>query len=201
MRRISLLLTFLTLAGCSAGSILSPPGEPAKLYRLSAPSTVTTSAAQAKWQLLVATPDAPLDINSARIAIAPAPGRLDYYADVAWSDRPPAMLQDLILDSFDSSGRIAAVQRQTGGLKSDFILTSELHDFQVESQSGPASHIRVTLRLVRSRDRTIVGMKTFEATTPAGTSFDGAISAFDSGLQSLLPRMVDWTLTTGNANK
>jgi cholesterol transport system auxiliary component len=200
MRRISIILAFLTLAACSAGSILSPPGEPAKLYRLSAPATVSTSAAQAKWQLLVATPDAPLDINSVRIAIAPAPGRLDYYADVAWADRPPAMLQDLILDSFDASGRISAVQRQTGGLKSDFILTSELHDFQVESQSGPASHIRITLRLVRSRDRTIVGMKSFEATTPAGTSFDGAIAAFDSGLKSLLPQIVDWTLATGNAN-
>jgi cholesterol transport system auxiliary component len=202
MKRVSLFLALLALGGCSVSSILAPSGDPAKLYTLSAPRTVATSAAPAHWQLLIAMPDAPLDINTIRIAIAPAPGRIDYYANVAWADRPPAMLQDLLLQSFDSSGRIAAVQRQTGGLKADFVLTSELRDFQVEAGVGdPAAHIHITLRLVRARDRTIVGMKDFDIAMPAGGNFDGAIAAFDSCLKSVLPQIVDWTLNQGNANQ
>jgi cholesterol transport system auxiliary component len=200
MKRISLVLLTLMLTGCSGG-LLAPSGSPAKLYTLSAPKDVPTSAPQANWQLLIAMPDAVLDINTSRIAIAPAPARIDYYADVAWADRPPAMLQELLLQSFDRSGRIAAVQRQSGGVKSDFLLTADIQDFEVDAASGdPFVHIRIGARLVRSRDRAIIGARSFETTVPAGGTFDGAISAFDSALQSLLPQIVDWTLAQGSRN-
>jgi cholesterol transport system auxiliary component len=202
VRRISLFLTLLVLGGCSASNLLAPSGDPAKLYTLNAPQTVASSAVAAHWQLLIAMPDAPLEVNSVRIAIAPSPTRIDYYANVAWADRPPAMLQDMLLESFDRSGRIAAVQRQSGGLKSDFVLTCELRDFQVEAGPGdPVAHIRIAARLVRSRDRTIVATRSFESATPASGNFDGAIAAFDSGLKSMLPQIVDWTLNQGNANQ
>jgi cholesterol transport system auxiliary component len=201
MRHIPLILLFLTLTGCSASSLLAPSGAPAKIYTLSAPKEVASSAPQANWQLLIATPDAGLDINTPRIAIIPAPSRMDYYADVSWADRPPAMLQDLLVQSFDRSGRIAAVQRQSGGLKSDFLLTAEIEDFEVDTTAEPTVNIRLTARLVRSRDRVIVGTRSFDSAVPAGGNFDGAIAAFDSGLQSILPRIVDWTLTQGSHNQ
>ncbi len=200
MKRTSLVLLTLMLAGCGGG-LLAPSGSPAKLYTLSAPKEVTTSAPQANWQLLVAMPDAVLELNSARIAIAPAPSRVDYYADVAWADRPPAMLQELLLQSFDRSGRIAAVQRQSGGVKSDFILTTDIQDFEVDAASGaPSVHIRIAARLVRSRDRAIAATRSFETTMPAADNFDGAIAAFDGAVQALLPQIVDWTLTQGARN-
>jgi cholesterol transport system auxiliary component len=201
MKRICLVLALMALSGCSAASLLAPSSEPAKLYTLSAPRTVASTAAPAHWQLLIAMPDAPLDLNAVRIAIMPSPGRIDYFANVAWADRPPAMLQDMLVDGFDSSGRIAAVERQTGGLKSDFVLTCELQDFQVEAgNAGSVAHLRLTARLVRGRDRAIVAMKTFEADQAAGNDFDGAMAAFDSDLKFMLPQIVDWTLNQGNAN-
>jgi len=197
IRHIPILLA-LALTGCSGG-LLAPSGAPPKIYTLSAPKEIASSASQAGWQLLIAMPAAVNDINTTRIAIIPAPSRMDYYADVTWADRPAAMLQELLLQSFDRSGRIAAVQRQSGGLKSDFLLTTEIEDFEVDNAAAePNAHIRVTARLVRSRDRAIVATRNFEATVPSGNSFDGAIAAFDGGLQAVLPQMVDWTLTQGN---
>jgi cholesterol transport system auxiliary component len=109
------------------------------------------------------------------------------------------MLQELLLQTFDRSGRIAAVQRQSGGLKSDFLLTAEIENFEVDNAAAePGAHIRLAARLVRSRDRAIVATRSFEATVPSGSSFDGAVAAFDSGLQSVLPQIVDWTLTQGS---
>jgi cholesterol transport system auxiliary component len=201
MRPISLILLLLMLTGCSASSLLAPSGAPAKLYTLSAPREVSSSTPQANWQLLIAMPNAVLDLNTPRIAIVPAPSRMDYYADVSWADRPPAMLQELLLQSFDRSGRIAAVQRQSGGLKSDFLLTADIEDFEVDTTSEASVHIRIAVRLVRSRDRVIVAARNFESTVPAGGNFDGAIAAFDSGLQSILPQIVDWTLTQGSRNQ
>jgi cholesterol transport system auxiliary component len=193
------ILLALALTGCSASNLLGPSGSPPKIYTLSAPKEVESSAPQANWQLLIAMPGAGANLNSTRIAIIPAPSRMDYYADVTWADRPPAMLQELLLQSFDRSGRIAAVQKQSGGFKSDFLLTSEIEDFEVDNAAAePGAHIRVAARLVRSRDRAIVAARNFEATVPSGNSFDGAIAAFDSGLQSVLPQIVDWTLTQGS---
>jgi cholesterol transport system auxiliary component len=201
MRHISLIILLLTLTGCSASSLLAPSGAPAKIYTLSAPKAVATSAPQANWQLLIAMPDAGLDINTPRIAIIPAPSRMDYYADVTWADRPPAMLQDLLVQSFDRSGRSAAVQRQSGGLKSDFLLTADIENFEVDTTSEPAAHIRIAARLVRSRDRVIVATRSFDSSVPAGGNFDSAIAAFDGALQSMLPQIVDWTLTQGSRNQ
>ncbi|HEX4505515.1 MAG TPA: ABC-type transport auxiliary lipoprotein family protein [Alphaproteobacteria bacterium] len=196
------ILLALALTGCSASGLLAPSGAAPKIYTLSAPKEVASSAPQANWQLLIAMPGGVANLNTTRIAIIPAPSRMDYYADVTWADRPPAMLQELLLQSFDRSGRIAAVQRQSGGLKSDFLLTTEIEDFEVDNASGePNAHIRVAARLVRNRDRTIVAARNFEAAVPSGTSFDGAIAAFDSGLQSVLPQMVDWTLTQGSQHQ
>ena len=196
------ILLALTLTGCSASGLLAPSGAPPKIYTLSAPKEIASTAPQAGWQLLIAMPAAVNDINTTRIAIIPAPSRMDYYADVTWADRPAAMLQELMLQSFDRSGRIAAVQRQSGGLKSDFLLTTEIEDFEVDNAAAePAAHIRVTARLVRSRDRAIIATRNFEASIPSGNSFDGAIAAFDSGLQSILPQIVDWTLTQGSQHQ
>jgi cholesterol transport system auxiliary component len=199
MKVFPLLAALALLSGC--GNLLAPSGDPAKLYMLHAPAQITANAPQARWQLLIAAPDAPLDLNNSRIAVAPTPDRIDYYANVSWSDRPPAMLQELLLQSFDRSGRIGAVQRQSGGLKADFILTCDIQDFQVESSPEPVAHISLTARLVRTRDRTIVASKKFEASSPAGGNFDGAIAAFDAGLETILPQMVDWTLSQGAQNQ
>jgi cholesterol transport system auxiliary component len=201
MRAIPLFAVLLMLAGCSASDLLAPSGAPAKIYTLRAPTQVATSAPQAHWQLLVGTPEAGLDLDNSRIAVIPSSMRIDYYANVVWADRPPVMLRDLLVESFDRSGRIGAVERQSGTLKSDFSLSSDLRDFQVETIGEPVAHISLTVRLVRSRDRAIVASRRFETTTPAGSSFDGAIAAFDQGLQSLLPQIVDWTLAEGARNQ
>lgn len=202
MKRLILAATCLAISGCSASSLLAPSGDPAKIYTLSAPTQVTSNAPQANWQLLIAMPNAAADLDSTRIAIAPAPARIDYYANVVWADRPSAMLQELLLQSFDKSGRIAAVQRQSGGLKADFLLTTDIQDFQVETGAGdPDVHLGLSAKLVRTRDRTIVASKNFEATAPAGGNFDGAIAAFNSAISGMLPQIVDWTLTQGSHNQ
>jgi cholesterol transport system auxiliary component len=203
MKRSILLFLLLGLAGCS-GNLLSPSGAPPRLYSLSAPAAAAAAAinaSQVNWQLLIAMPDAPLNLNSARIALTPAPGRMDYYADVSWTDRVPAMLQDLLVESFDRSGKIGAVERQNAGLRADFILASDIQSFQVETgEPQPVAHISLTARLIRSRDRTIVASRTFDGTALTGSDFSGAISAFDTDLQKMLPDIVDWTLTQGIKN-
>jgi len=201
MKRILATLTLLLLAGCTTGDLLAPSGPAAKLYTLKAPLTVQVAAQTVNWQLLIETPNAPIDLNLSRIAVTPSPARIDYYANAAWADRPPAMFQELLLQSFAKSGKIAAVQRQSGGLKADFLLTSDLQDFEVDASSGnPAAHVVVTMRLVRTRDRTIVASKQFESAIQVRGDLEEAVYSFDSALGEILPQIVDWALTQGSRN-
>jgi cholesterol transport system auxiliary component len=198
--KIRYLIPALVLLGGCNGGILAPPGEAPALYTLNAPEA-PSSGTPVSWQLLIDQPKAPLDLDSARIAIIPAPYRLDYFANVIWADRVPAMLQALLLESFEKSGRIAAVQRQSGGLRDDFALSTDIEHFEVNAAQGaPAVHIGLTARLVRSRDRSIVATQAFEATAPTGSGFAGVVPAFDAALRDLLPKIVDWSLDAGSRN-
>ncbi len=166
---------------------------------LSGPADVETAAPPAKWQLLIEMPNAMLDLNTSRIATRPEPTRIDYFANVAWADRVPAMLRELLLQSFDRSGKIPAVQSQSGGLKADFVLATNLANFEVEEGSAGAEvHIAITAKLIRGRDSTIIATQRFESTTPVSGDFGGAVQGFDTSLHALLPRIVDWTLTEGS---
>ena len=200
MRRLAVAAS-LALSACGGG-ILAPPGPEPKIYTLSAPATVETSAPVATWQLLIEEPNAILDLNSSRIAIEPAPARIDYYANVVWADRPPTMLQELLLQTFDRSGRIAAVQRRSGGLRSDFELATDIEDFEVEAAPGETDiHVAITARLIRTRDRAIVASRNFQSKTPVSGDFDGVVAGFDTSLHGMLPQIVDWTLTEGRRNQ
>ena len=69
--------------------------------------------------------------------------QIEYYARAQWSDRAPQMVQTLMIESFENSQRIIAVGRDVVGLRADFILKSELREFQAEYFNGA--------RRVRSR--------------------------------------------------
>ena len=202
MIRRGILVLLLMLPGC-ADDLLGPSGPAPKLYTLVAPQAAASPGPTVTWQLLVDAPSATLALDSSRIAIAPAPNRIDYYADVAWADRAPAMLQEAILESFDRSGRIPAVQRQAGGLRADYVLALDLQNFEVDAaQASPAAHLRFTAKLVRMRDRSIVASHDFEADAPIrGAGFDAVTEAFEQGLGEVLPELVSWTLAEGDRGR
>jgi cholesterol transport system auxiliary component len=200
MMRAGLFVLLLALAGCGGG-ILAPSGPSPALYTLHAPPRIDSPGPRAAWQLLVDLPAAPLALDSTRIAIAPASDRIDYYADVAWADRAPALLQALIVESFEHSGRIAAVQRQGGGLHADLVLTLNLEDFQADAAASTVK-VRFAAKLVRMKDRQIVAIREFATESAVGAGgFDGVIAAFDQAVGGLLPDLVGWTLAEGDKDR
>lgn len=191
----------VAMAAVAACSTLNPTAP--KLYTLT-PGAVTDSAAPSvDWQLLVEAPVAAAGIDTPRIALARTPTSLDYFADVSWADRAPSMVQGLIVQSFEDSGRIVSVGRDTVGLRSDFVLKSELRDFQAEyaTPGGGAPdrvHVRLSAKLVAMPRRTIEAGETFEATVPVrGRDFTDVIAAFDQALGQVNGALVGWVLRSG----
>lgn len=191
-------LALFSLAACTG--IIPGTGEPLKLYTLTPKSTYMADLPKVDWQLVVETPVAPAGINTNRIAVAHSPITLDYYAGATWTDSAPALVQTLLVESFENTGRIVAVGRESVGLKPDYVLKLELREFQAEyasSEAPPTVHIRMIAKLVRMPQREIVATHMAQRMLPAATNtLDSVVAAFDDALGPVLKEIVIWTLTS-----
>src|SRR5882672_1371954 len=118
----------LALPACS----LPGAGEPPQLYTLTPKSTFEPSLPKVEWQLIVERPVASSGLNSQRIALQRSPVMVDYFARANWTDTAPQLVQTLLIESFENTGKITAVTRETSQLRADYILQTELREFQAE---------------------------------------------------------------------
>jgi cholesterol transport system auxiliary component len=196
------LAGLLMLPGCAVMGLSSPPD----LYHLSAPSRFAGDLPTAGWQLLIDVPSAPAGIDTSLIAVGEGGGKISYFANSNWVDRAPLMLQSLILESLENTHRIVAVGRDAVGLKADFVLKTELREFQAEyggaSPKDGTARVRVRLgaKLVRMPGRSIVAGENFESdAVAASSSFSDVVAAFDEATADILKRLAEWTLRAGQA--
>jgi cholesterol transport system auxiliary component len=184
----------LLLGGCE---LIKAAEEPTDLYTITPKSTFDSDMPAVFWQLAVEAPTAAANVNTSRIAIAQSPTSSDYYAKTAWTDRAPLMVQTRIVDSFENSHKIVAVARESIGLRPNYVLQSDLRNFEAMYFYGgtPIAHVRIVAKLVRMPDRQIIGVSTFERCVRArADKVPKVVEAFDQALGSVMKRLVAWTL-------
>ncbi len=202
-RRQSLkFLAALPLAGLAAACSNLVPGQgpPPSLYRLTPKSSFRKDLPAVKWQLVLEPPVANGSLNTTRIALQRSPTQLEFYAKSGWVDQAPIMVQTLMVESFENSGKIVSVARETGGLRADFVLKTELREFQtIYYRNGqPEALVGLNAKLIQLPQRSIIASQNFEHTAPAAADqIDNIITAFDDALDKVLRGVVEWTLTSG----
>jgi cholesterol transport system auxiliary component len=188
-----LLATVLAVAvaGCA--------GPPKKLYRVDPVSRFPAGLPHLPVQLLVAVPSAQSALDSERIALSRAPLSLDYFADSQWTDRAPVVVQTALLESFENSGDIVAIDREAGELQADFALRTEIRHFEAQYYSAnkpPRIRVRLNVRLIDIANRKIVGEKSVtQEVNAADNDIPHVVLAFDEALGRALKEIVVWTLT------
>src|SRR5689334_22217465 len=139
-RRTLLLALPAVLAGCSAplgGS--SPP----QLYTLSTQKEFSATLPRTTAQLLIETPTAPGGLDTERIALMKTAISLDYFAGAAWTDRVPLMVQNLLVESFENTGKISAIDKESLALRADYVLETDIRDFNAVYAGSEAPTVRV----------------------------------------------------------
>ena len=182
------------LSGCT----LPGSGEPPQLYTLTPKTTFDAQIPAVDWQLIVERPVASAGLNTQRIAVQRTPVTLDYFAHAAWTDTAPNMVQSLLIESFESTGKIKAVSRESTQLRPDYELQLELRQFEaVYDKAGgpPLVRVRLNSKLIRMPDRSIVGNDTVgRAVRAEGNDMDQIVLAFDEALGKVMKRVVQWAL-------
>lgn len=196
LRRAAAAAAFVVLVG--ACSLLDKADDPVSLYTVTPKSTFDGGLPMVRWQLIVDAPTAAAHLNSGRIALQMTPTSSDYYAQSAWIDRAPLMVQTRTIESFENTKRIIGVGRDPVAVRANYILQTDLREFQSEYFHGgaPIAHVRIIARLVRMPDRQIVGSAAFERCWRArADKIPEVVKAFDEALGAVLKRLVAWTLT------
>jgi cholesterol transport system auxiliary component len=194
---IGLALALLpALAACSllAGSNTEP-----NLYELSPKSTFPEHLPTINAQLLVQTPAASAGLTSARIAIKLKPETLEYVENAAWTDVAPNVVQTLIIESFDNVNKVKGVAREGSGLRVDFLLKTDLREFQAELYKGRPKSVlvRISAKLVRWRTREIIASFRIWRRVPLkNTKIDSIVEGYNEALGKVLKRLVTWTIKT-----
>ena len=186
-------------AGVTACSGVLGGGSPPQLYTLTPVKEIPPTLPKSGAQLLIEAPVAPGGLDTERIALMRSAVSVDYFAGSAWTDRAPLMVQSLLVESFENTGKVAAIDRESLALRADFILKPELRDFTAiySGSDTPVVRVRVGLKLVRLPDRQIVAQRPVSADAPAQqNSVSGVVEAFDVALHQVIADTVAWTLPT-----
>ena len=184
----------LALASCASLVGVSPAPH---LYRVAPQRNFPPSLPHPPVQLLIDVPIAPAGLDTARIALSRSAVSIDYFADSEWTDRVPLLVQTALLESFENSKAITAIDRESVGLRADFILGTEIRHFEAlyDSPNGPPTiWVAINVRLVNPAGREIVAQASFERHEPApANEIPQIVVAFDEALGAVMEDIVVWT--------
>ena len=190
-------LSMLTLVSGCAG-ILQTVSKPVSIYTPTPKSTFSEALPRVDWQLIVEVPIANESLNTPRIALRHNPVSVQYYNSAKWTERAPVVIQGLLIESFENTGKIIAVGRKSIELRADYILTSELREFQAEydGDGPPLVRVRLIAKLIKFRQRTIIAAHAAEHVARArSNAMVDIVYAFDEALGKVIKSIVEWTLT------
>ena len=193
-RWLSCVIAF-AVTGCASLLGLSPAPH---LYRLTPKSSYPANLPHPSVQLLVDVPLAPAGLDTGRIALSRSAVSIDYFADSEWIDRVPLMVQTALLDSFENSKAVTAIDRESVGLRADLILRTEIRHFEAVYNSpngAPEVWVAISTRLVNPSGRDIVANASFERRQQAKSNdIAQIVLAFDEALGGVMEDIVVWTV-------
>lgn len=192
-RRSMILGAAASLGGCGALSSINAAATPLDTYDLT-PVPGATSGARSRRTLLVARPAIPAASATDRIMIKPTPASITYLRDARWPDELPAFLQSLLIRSIAGTGRLGYVGDAEGGPVPDLALLTRVDAFHIEVQADLFMvRISMNLTMMRDRDQRVLASRSFDTTTQSADDQPANIvSAFQAGLNDLLPDIANW---------
>lgn len=186
---LSVFLVLGLLTGCSTALLKGQPA--AKVYTLNAP-VVSQGERRLPHSLQVMIPESAPGLGTERIALRKDDNQIDYYHGVRWASSLNALVQSLLVESFDNSNTLRAVGSDTVEISPDYTLLVEIRDFQMESnQSRYVAHVRMVAKLMSSATQKVVMSRSYDEKAEAAQHAMASImQAFDKAFQIASRKMV-----------
>ncbi len=195
-----LLLIAFAFAASGCVSLLPETAPPKPRYHITTPDTAALEGDRLNWSLVIEDPRTTRAYDSVRVAVTPAPGKIEYFAGAEWADRAPRLFQTALVQTFEDAGRIIAIGDRGAVPVGDVILQTDIRrmHYDVRDRSGQAD-VAIYARLGDGKGG-VYAVRRFMASTPAnGENADAVIAAFNASFENLIPEIVSWTYEQGEA--
>ena len=187
------------LSACS--NMIGPPEAP-PLYMLNPANAPAQNGPRVTWQLTINLPESSDSLDTTRIMLLQPTGQIDYYAAANWPDRLPFLVQGTLVEAFEACGRLPAVGRDSEGLKSAYLLITDIREFQARydaPDAPPMAVVHLVTKLVAARTRMIVLSTDAQSEIRAGqNSVTSVVAAFNQALAAAQAKVVDAVLSAPN---
>ena len=129
-------------------------------------------------------------------------GDLDGFLPRArWVDRAPLIVQALLIESFENTGKVPAVGRSTVGLRADYVVITDIREFQALVRTDEAGNetlevnVRLNIKIIDEYEDHIIASSSFEKIriSPSDDPLELA-TAFDAALGSAMRNAVEWSI-------
>ncbi len=188
----------LPLAACGGNVLGLGPQEPGTIYPIR-PAFTPANGAKVAWALSILRPDLAGGLDTDRIVLHQPDGSMDFYAKATYPDKLAAIVQQTLLDGFETSGRIDAVAPEQAALHADYNLVSEVKDFSAhyaKTDGIPSVTVSITAKMTTAHGRAIVSTFPTVKTGNASANSTGAVAqALEQALGSAVTEIVNWALT------
>ncbi|WP_299632231.1 ABC-type transport auxiliary lipoprotein family protein [uncultured Roseobacter sp.] len=194
------LLLLTMLAGCTGLASLTEVATPTDLYVLSPKSTFSASLPQLRDQIVVNQPTATAAVDTDQIAVQPTPLQVQYLPGARWVDRAPLIVQALLIESFENTGKVPAVGSSTIGLRADYLIVTDIREFQAIVPVGAEGSalqidVRLNIKIIDAFSDRIIGSRSFEEIVPAASDTPGDVTAaFDEALGDTMRDAIEWSI-------
>ncbi|WP_170394778.1 ABC-type transport auxiliary lipoprotein family protein [Ruegeria arenilitoris] len=207
IRHLLVVLALVSLGGCAGLGTLRQASKPNDLYLLTPKSTFSSSLPRIQKQVVVQEPTATAAVNTDQIAIQPTPLQVQYLPRARWVDRAPLIVQALLVESYENSGKVAAVGRSTVGLRADYVIVPDLREFQglvIAEDDGSSTvrvEVRMNIKIIDEFEDKIIASDSFrEYVVAASDKTPDLVRAFDNALGKTMRDAVEWSVRRINTH-
>lgn len=131
-------------------------------------------------------------LEADRLIVREPGGSLSFLGGGQWADRLPRLIQTRIIQSLENSGRLGSVTRPGDKVTSDYLLVSEIREFDIASSTREAV-VDMSAKIVADGSGKVVAARVFKARVPIPTvDAQNAAIGLDAALGQVLVDLVRW---------
>ena len=200
-RLAAVSVALVLMSGCAGLTTLTTAATPTDLFTLTPKSTFDPSLPRLRHQIVVAEATATAAVSNDRIAVQPSPLKVEFLPGARWVDRAPAIIQTLLIESYENSGKVDAVGRSAVSLRPDYLIVTDVREFQARAapDAQPNDPLQVQVRLnvkvvYADFDRIIASRSFEEIVNTKSDDAEDVAEAFDEALGAVMKGAVQWSV-------
>lgn len=138
-------------------------------------------------------------LNNDKIILTKQGTVYDYFADIRWSDKIPAMLYSSLKASYENKSSFNVIDFNDSAIDNQYLLKTDLRHFEANYNEGdlsqaPEIYIEIYAVLVKRADQKIVASKVFSKTDQVSENkLMTIVSSFDDLYHQTQNDLIAWT--------